>query len=291
MGGRAITWERRLPGTPQSNFAIAFHFLPRERRDAIRAVYGFCRVADDAVDEARDREEAARALNRVAGLLDDAYAGRGGDPVVERLSRSIRAFELPRGPFDDLLEGVRWDLEGRRYETAADLRAYCYRVASTVGLQCVRIFGCREGACEAYAEELGVALQWTNILRDIGCDLARGRIYLPAESMRSHELSESDLRSPDRSARRRLSALIRSEAVRARRSFAAAAGALPSGERRRVVAGEIMAAVYRDLLGRVERAGAGVLERRIRVPAIRRAALALGEYVRSRLGSAPRSAR
>jgi phytoene synthase len=207
---------------------------------------------------------------------------------MKRLGAAVRAFELPRRPFEDLIEGVAWDIEGRSYTTRADLRAYCHRVASTVGLLCVRIFGCRDPACDVYASELGVALQWTNILRDLGADLAQGRVYVPAESLMRHGVTEADLRAPGADAARRISALVRDEAAYARRCFAAASEALPAAERSRVLAGEIMATIYRALLGKVERAGARVLDRRIRVSSLRRAWLAVGLLARDRLrGGAP----
>jgi phytoene synthase len=269
--------------TNTSNFLVSFRVLSPERREAVGAVYAFCRRADDAVDEAPNREAARTALSEVAQELEEVFAGGARTPEAERLLKAVRAFRLPRRPFDELIEGVTWDLEGRRYGTRADLRAYCYRVASTVGLLCVRIFGCKDPACDVYASELGVALQWTNILRDVGADLAQGRIYLPAESLVRHGLTENDLRCPDARAMERITALVREEAGYARACFTAAEAALPPGERSRVLAGEIMATIYRTLLGKVERAGARVLERKVRVSSLHRAWLALGLYARDRL--------
>lgn len=246
-----------------SNFFIAFRVLPPERRAAIEAVYAFCRAADDAVDDARDRQEGARALGAVRSGLDEAFRGGG----VAALAEAIRRFDLPRRPFDDLLEGCAWDLEGRRYEDREGLRAYAYRVASTVGLLCVRIFGATGPGRERYAEELGIALQWTNVLRDVRPDLARGRLYLPASSMREHGVSEADLRAPDPGARTRIAALVRGEAAYARSRFAAARAALDPEDRPRVLAGSIMAAVYEGLLSRVERAGDRVLDTELRLSA------------------------
>lgn len=269
-----------------SNFFIAFRVLSPERRQAIEAVYGFCRRADDAVDAAPDPAEARRALARVAEGLERAFSERdpGPDGEVLALRRAVRRFDLPRRPFADLLDGVSWDIDGRRYADTAELREYCYRVASTVGLLCVRIFGCRDGAGDDYARELGVALQWTNILRDVGQDLAQGRIYLPTSALRRHRLSQRDLAEPDAAARARLRALILEEARYARLCFAAAHRALPAEERSRVLAAEIMAGVYRRLLRRVERAGDRVLDRRIRVSAMERGWIAARLLARHRFG-------
>ena len=262
-----------------SSFAVAFRVLPRERREAIEAVYAFCRAADDAVDDAPDRDEGARALAEVRRRLDASFAGEGERPLVE----AIRRFGLPRRPFDELLEGCAWDLEGRRYPDREALRAYAYRVASTVGLLCVRIFGATGPGRDRYAEELGVALQWTNVLRDVRQDLARGRVYLPGASLRDHGVTEDDLRSPSGASRRRIAALVRDEATFARGRFAAARAALDPADRRRVLSGTIMAAVYEDLLTRIEREGDRVLDRDLTTGAARRLGIALRTIVRERL--------
>lgn len=266
-----------------SNFFVAFRVLPPERRDAIRAVYSFCRQADDAVDDARDQREGRAALARVAAFLDRVYDSAEDQGEEGPLRRAIERFDLPRKPFDDLLDGVSWDLEGRRYEEAADLRGYCYRVASTVGLLCVRIFGCRGDSCDGYAEELGLALQWTNILRDVGVDLARGRVYLTRRSLREHGLTEDDLRRGDPADRSRLERLIRAEAVYARGLYAEAERRLPREERPNVLAGEIMAAVYKRLLRRVERDARRVLDRPVTLSSLERGWVAAGTLLRRRL--------
>lgn len=268
-----------------SHFRAAFGVLAPERREAIRAVYGFCRRADDAVDEAPDADAARARLEAVEQELAALYDG-SGRPAEPALAEAISRFGLPRTPFDDLLEGVRWDLEGRRYETVEDLRQYCRRVASTVGLLCVRIFGCAEGRGDAWAEELGVALQWTNILRDVGKDLTRGRVYLPSATLARHGLDEAALVRADAPARSALSRLVAEEAAYARGCFARAESLLPGSERARVLSGRIMGAIYRALLRKVEREGAGVLDREVAVPTAARwaivARLVLADRVRGR---------
>ena len=256
-----------------SHFRVAFRVLPPPRRAALHAVYAFCRVADDAVDEASDKTAAQGALARVRRRLDEAYAGQPR-PEDAALADAASRYALPKGLFESLLEGVSWDLAGRRYATRAELREYAWRVASTVGLMCVRIFGRGAGDCDRWAEELGIALQWTNILRDVGTDLRRGRIYLPTESLDRHGVTAADLARPNGAARPRLDALLKEEAAFAGGRFDAASRALPRDARPDVLAGEIMAAVYRRLLGRLARAGAGALEPPIRIPAWERAAVA-----------------
>jgi len=263
-----------------SSFAIAFLVLPAEGRRAIRAVYAFCRRADDAVDEAAGPREGASALGAARALLEEAWSGTSADPVGRELAWAVGRFSLPRRPFEDLLEGVSWDLDGRRYADRDDLRAYCRRVASTVGLLCVRIFGCAGTSADRYADELGVALQWTNILRDVRTDLERGRLYLPADRLAAHGLTEADLRSPGEEARRRFRNLVAEEADFARARFAAAREALPAAERPRVVSGEIMAAVYRALLEKIARRPEAVLEGPPAISTPRRAAIALRVWTR-----------
>ena len=261
-----------------SSFFIAFRVLPPDRRRAIEAVYAFCRAADDAVDDAPDRAAGERALESVRARLEAAWRGEGDRALGEAIVR----FELPRRPFDDLLEGCAWDLEGRRYADREALRGYAYRVASTVGLLCVRIFGARGPGRDRYAEEMGIALQWTNVLRDVRQDLSRGRVYLPADSLRAHGVDESDLRSPRPEARGRIAALVRDEAAWARSRFEAARAALDPEDRPRVLSGSIMAAIYEALLDRIERAGDGVLDADLRVRSIRRLWIAGRTLLRER---------
>ena len=278
-----VVGERGSSDSTSSSFFVAFRVLPAEPRRAIRAVYGFCRRADDAVDNAADAAAARVALGRVAERLDRCFGEVGDDREDVELRWSIRRFDLPRRPFEDLLEGVSWDIEGRRYSDRESLREYCYRVASTVGLICVRIFGCRAGEGDDYARELGVALHWTNILRDVAQDLENGRIYLPAASLARHGLAEQDLGCPDASARIRIAALVRDEAQYARDCFAEARRVRPRAGHCNLLAAEIMAGVYRDLLGRVERAGDRILDRRVRVPSLWRGLIAARLMLRHQL--------
>ncbi len=265
-----------------SNFFVAFKVLPPEGRRAIEAVYAFCRRADDAVDDAADAAKAREELDGVAALLDRAFGPAPERPEESELRWAIERFGLPRKPFEDLLEGVSWDMTGRRYQDTAELREYCYRVASTVGLLCVRIFGCRDDRCDRYAEELGIAMQWTNILRDIGSDLSRGRLYLPLRRLKSHGLTEEDLRRADPASRERIADVVREEAAYAESRYREAERLLPDEERPRVVAGEIMAAVYQELLRRVKKAGDGVLDRKVVISRFSRGLIATRVLLGSR---------
>jgi len=168
---------RAILARGSKSFHAASLLLPPRLRDPVAAVYAFCRVSDDAVDESPDPQA---ALARLEARLDAIYAfAPEADPVDRALSRVVRAYDLPREPFDGLLEGYAWDVEGRTYETLADLRAYCVRVAGTVGLLMTVLMGERRAHVLERASDLGIAMQLTNIARDVGEDARRGRVYLP----------------------------------------------------------------------------------------------------------------
>lgn len=269
-----------------TNFYYSFLVLPAEKRRAIIAVWDFCRAVDDAVDEAdgdgaaRDasaRAEIARWRHELAAVFGDGSvpATRQGLALVPFVTR----FGLQRRPFEALIEGVEMDLGDRRYETFAELYEYCIRVASAVGLICLDIFGCEDARSRDYATDLGVALQLTNILRDVPVDLARGRVYIPQEDLRAHGCTEEDLRAEARHAgagvrSAAVTALLQHQARRARDYYARAARALPGTDARRLVAAEIMGAIYRAILDRIEREHYDVFSRVVRIPRPRRAAIA-----------------
>ena len=193
----------------------------------------------------------------------------------------VREFNLPRAHFSALIDGVEMDLEHARYASFDALSEYCRRVASAVGLICVEIFGYRDPAARAYADDLGMALQLTNIIRDIASDLHRGRLYLPVEDLARFGVAEEDLRrgAVTESVRR----LLQFECDRAREYYRRAAAVLPPVDRRQLLAAEIMGAIYYEILNRIERAGYDVFTRRIRVPRPRRAVIALRLWVLSGL--------
>jgi 15-cis-phytoene synthase len=156
-------------------------------------VYAFCRMADDSVDEAPDAETKIRGITRWRRSLENAYQGRATHPVMIQLMDTIKDYDIPKEYFQQLLDGVEMDITHNRYETFAALNTYCYKVASVVGLICIRIFGYRDIRIPAYAENLGMALQLTNILRDIGRDAKMGRIYLPLEDLRHFGVTEGQI--------------------------------------------------------------------------------------------------
>jgi phytoene synthase len=274
-----------------TNFYYSFLVLPAHKRQAIVAVWDFCRAVDDAVDEAVDRDPAAagRELARWRNELAACFEGRTPETTQGRaVAPLVRAFNLQKSHFDALIDGVEMDVHPRRYETFPELYEYCIRVASAVGLICVDVFGASTSASRQYATDLGVALQLTNILRDVPADLAQGRIYIPQEDLRSHGCSEADLQAEAKRAGHgiasaKVRALLTQQAQRARDYYARAARALPKPEARRLVAAEIMGAIYFAILRRIERRNYDVFREVVRIPRPRRALIAAAVWARTML--------
>jgi phytoene synthase len=275
-----------------TSFYYSFLVLPPRKRRAIVAVWDFCRAVDDAVDipDARrvppfDGAHIASSDSRAAlamwrAELNACYIGR--EPATRQgkaLQPYIREFSLPRQPFEDLIDGVEMDLSQVRYPTFRALAEYCRRVASTVGLICIEIFGYRDPRTPSYAVNLGMALQLTNIIRDVAADLAQGRLYLPAEDLARFGVTEDDLKAGAVTAPIR--DLLRFECERARYYYRCAADDLPAADARNLLAAEIMGGIYFGILQRIERAGYDVFTRRIRVPRPARALIALRLWIRA----------
>jgi phytoene synthase len=277
-----------------TNFYYSFLVLPAQKRRAIVAVWDFCRAVDDAVDQVVPEHErrgqlgpaahaqAAAHLTMWREELDAIYAGTAATPQGRGLQPFVQPFHLPRRQFELLIDGVEMDLEHDRYATFAALTGYCRRVASTVGLICVEIFGYRDARARNYAEDLGLALQLTNIIRDVAEDLRSGRVYLPLEDLQRFGVSESDLKAGKVTPG--IAALLRFECDRARGCYERAASELPPGDARSLVAAEIMGAIYFEILQRIEAHGYDVFSERIRVPRPRRAAIALTIWFASLFG-------
>ena len=264
-----------------TSFYYSFLVLPPRRRSAIVAVWDFCRAVDDAVDEAPDGTDAHMRLSLWRDELASLYTAGATPhtPQARALQRYIAEFDLPRRPFDDLIDGVEMDLAHVRYQTFSELADYCRRVASAVGLVCVEIFGYRDPGARAYAVDLGMALQLTNIIRDVTADLRKERVYIPAEDMARFRVTEDDLRAGRLTPA--VSGLMRFECERARFYYTKAAAALPPIDRRSLLAAEIMGAIYFEILRRIERSGYDVFSRRIRVPRPYRALIAIKLWARA----------
>jgi len=272
--------ESRAALVRRTNFYYSFVFLPREKRRAIEAVYAFARRGDDIVDSGLLPAEATRRIALYRQELDACFADRGAafdDLELAPLAESIRMFKIPRQPFEDLILGLEMDLAGTRYETFDDLSVYCYRVASTIGLIAIEIFGYTDPRVRDYAVNLGKALQLVNILRDIQSDARRGRIYLPRADLDQFGVRPGDLLSgvyhdP-------FVQLMGFERDRARSLFAVARQFLPPQDRRALVSAEIMAAIYWRLLGRIEKRRYNVFGKRVRLPTIEKLWIALSVYL------------
>jgi phytoene synthase len=263
-----------------TNFYYSFVFLPREKRRAIEAVYAFARRGDDIVDSGLAPDEAARQITRYRQALDACYIEPQPafeDPNLTALAECIRKFSISRQPFEDLILGLEMDLRGTPYETFDDLSLYCYRVASTIGLIAIEVFGYTDPRTRDYAVNLGKALQLVNILRDIQSDARRGRIYLPREDLerfgvRPGELLAGAYHDP-------FIELMQFECDRARHFFEVARQFLPPQDRRAMVAAEIMAAIYWRLLGRIQTRGYNVFGKRVRLPALEKLWIATSVYL------------
>src|SRR6266700_4250111 len=239
----------KITSQSKSNLALAFVSLGPERKRDITVFYAFCRVIDDIADSSElklaEKRVRLQAWRRMLGA-----AGADGPPLAHGVRRLIHKYSLSTHMLEEIIAGVEMDLSISRYATFEELRVYCYRVASAVGLVSIEIFGYRNPRCKEYALELGLALQMTNIIRDVGKDLRKGRIYLPQEDLARFSYSESDLQN--RQYNERFAQLRDFEAARARQFFSRAAATLPREDRRSMIAAEIMGAVYRGLLRKME---------------------------------------
>jgi phytoene synthase len=276
-------YSREIARRSGSNFYLSFFFLPRERRNGISAVYAFSRLVDDAVDEAKEEAQAREEIRLWRRRLHLCYNGAEAfdHPILPELKDAIGRFRIPKNYFLDLLTGVEMDLAKRRYETFRELETYCYHVAGTIGLLCNAVFGLDEERARRYAVLLGTAFQLTNILRDVGSDLERGRLYLPREELREFGVAESDL--IERKVSPRFLQLMRFQAERAEGYFQKAFKTLPADERKKLLPAEIMAAVYRRLLEKLRRENFPVFEKKVSLSKPEKLWLVLKTAVRSKV--------
>lgn len=261
-----------------SSFHYALLLLPRHQRAALDAVYGFCRVVDDAVDTAATPDEAGRRLVEWRRELDRVYTGSPVHPAALALAPVAAAYRLPKDHFDELLLGVAMDIGRPRYQTYAELARYAYRVAATVGLLCLPIFGVDGEAERRYAVERGISLQLTNIIRDVKADAERGRIYLPQEDLTAFGYPEEDLL-----AHRHTPAFERLMAFQCRRAREAHARARALvTDRRALLAPEIMGHTYEALLDRIEASGYRVFDEPVTLGGPTKVAIAVRDWMGAR---------
>lgn len=256
---------RRITRHHARTFYFASHCLPREIRAHAYAVYGFCRWADNGVDDARDLDDARAQVDRAREALDRAYSQRSIPTALAAFRKTVRECAIPRGLFDDLLDGMTMDLTIRRYPDFPALEVYCYRVAGVVGLMMTHVFGFRHPRCLPRAVALGNAMQLTNILRDVGEDLARGRVYLPQDELARFGISEDFLAQGrvDEPFRE----LLRFQIARARRLYQESELGIADlvGPASRLTV-RVMGRLYAGILGAIEQLDYDILQHRAYVP-------------------------
>ena len=247
----------------KSSFYYSFLILPRPKRDAIETIYAFCRFTDDIVDEAGDEKEKYALLLQWTDELRRSLYGISHYSLLNKLSAIIRRFHIPIEHFYELIKGMEMDLLKTRYGTFSELEQYCYRAASTVGLICAEVFGYTNEKTKQYAINLGIALQLTNILRDIKSDAKRGRIYLPLEDLRKFGYSENDLLNCTYN--EQFVELMKFECKRAHEYFRRAKVCLAEEDKPLFTAARTMGNIYYLVLLRIERAHYDIFSRRIRL--------------------------
>ena len=256
----AFDYCQRIAKTHAKNFYYAFRTLPLAKRRAIYAVYAFCRYCDDVADEDLPLDEKRRLLEQTRiRLYDQSLSSQ--DPVFVALENVIKDFEIPRRYFEDVIRGVETDLEVSRFQTFDDLREYCYLVASTVGLICIEIFGYDDPVASEYAVDFGIAMQLTNVMRDVKEDADRDRIYLPLDDINQFGYSVQDLMNGRTNDNFR--SMMDFQAARARRYFDSSARLFPLLSRESRACAAVLHQLYSRILDRMESSGYDVFERRI----------------------------
>jgi len=260
-----------------SSFYYSFLFLPKERREAITALYAFCREVDDIADECPDRDIALVKLEWWRQELARTFADAPSHPVSQALLPAIRRYDLALEQLEEIIDGMEMDLQLVRYPDFKALQLYCYRVAAVVGQLAATIFGYTDRSTLKYAHDLGIAFQLTNIIRDVGEDARRNRIYLPQDELAQFEVSESDILSGRNSAG--FHALMVMQTARAQQYYQQAMQALPQVDRRNQRPGLVMAAIYQAVLNEIARDDYPVLQQRVSLTPLRKLWLAWRTWV------------
>ena len=261
-----------------SSFYYSFLFLPANRRRAITALYAFCREVDDVVDECPDPQLAATKLAWWRQEVAKLYAGTPDHPVTQALLPVLREFNLPQEQLLEIIDGMEMDLQQTRYLDFKALSLYCYRVASVVGLLAAEIFGTQDRQTQKYAHDLGMAFQLTNIIRDVGEDARRGRVYLPIDELQRFDVPVADILNARHSDNFRR--LMEFQIERAEQYYAQAMAALPEIDRKAQRPGLVMAAIYRTLLTEIKRDGCQVLTQRTSLTPIRKLWIAWRTWIK-----------
>jgi phytoene synthase len=261
----------------RSNFFWSFIFLDSEKRDAIFAAYAFARHTDDLVDDAPSVEKATDRLRAWRSELEACYDGSPSEDITIALQPVASRYSIPKAYFDDLIDGVELDLTKNRYATFEELQTYCYRVASVVGLICIEIFGYTDSRTKDYAINLGMALQLTNILRDVGEDANRDRIYLPQDELDRFDCSTNQILN--REYNQQFQDLMAFQCDRARSYYKAAANHLSDADRKSMFPAETMGRIYSAILAKIEKLEYRVFDQRVTISTLWKVAIAAKNWL------------
>jgi phytoene synthase len=265
-----------------SSFYYAFNLLPEEKRDAMNTVYAFCRKTDDIVDENSDSTDLKyEKLRKWRIEFEKSFSGHSEFALLNKLGTTISKFNIPLDPFFELIKGMEMDLQNDRYKSFEDLQLYCYRVASTVGLMCIEIFGYKHPSTKQFAVDLGIALQMTNILRDIGKDAKNGRIYLPQEDLIRFNYTEQEILSLIYNDNFR--DLMVYESSRAKQYFNSATANLDLDDKKTMFAARAMQHIYYKMLENIIAADYDVYNNDIKVSKFEKVGIALGVWAKYNL--------
>lgn len=270
---------KNIAKSSKSSFYYAFNLLPAPKRDAMNTVYAFCRQTDDIVDNTIDTDDLKyEKLHKWRIELEKSIKGNSNYSLLNKLGKTISQFNIPLDPFFELLKGMEMDLQTKRYLTFDDLKLYCYRVASTVGLMCIEIFGYKNKSTRDFAVELGIALQLTNILRDIKKDSQDGRIYLPIEHLKRFKYSEDDV--INNIYNRNFVDLMKFETEVAKKYFERATSMLDLDDKPAMFAARAMQHIYFKLLKKIIEANYNIYQKKIRISNLEKVSISVGVWAK-----------
>ncbi|NOS84923.1 MAG: squalene/phytoene synthase family protein [Ignavibacteria bacterium] len=266
----------------KTNFLYSFSLLPRDKYEAINTVYAFCRQTDDIVDNEMDSTELKfKKIREWKNEFEHALKGSSNYALLNQVTKIIRNFKIPVEPFFELIKGMEADLQVSRYKDFNTLYQYCFRAAATVGLMCIEIFGYKTESAKQYAVNLGIALQLTNILRDIKFDALNGRIYLPEEDMKKFGYTEDDLMNFRYN--ESFVELMKFECRRAREYFEKANDAFAKEDRKQLFPARIMQKIYFNILEKIEKMNYNVFSKKAKVSKLKKLYYTFGVYVKYKL--------
>ena len=277
-----IDLSKQIAKESKSSFYYAFSLLKQPKRDAMNTVYAFCRKTDDIIDEGSDTDDLKyEKLRRWRIELEKSLRGTSEYPLLNKLSAIIKQFNIPLEPFFELIAGMEMDLQRKRYLNFEDLMQYCYLVASTVGLMCIEIFGYKNKSAKDYAVNLGLAMQLTNILRDVKKDSERGRIYLPQKDLTNFDYTENDLMNHKYDPN--FVSLMKYEATRAEEFFDKANQSLDLDDKPTMFPARAMQHIYHKLLTKIEAENFDVFSKKIKVRNLDKLYISLGVWAKYNL--------